>query len=228
MTRLFGWIWDRGILSTFVSGFFVILPIVATFTIMGWVGSTLVSMLGPDSFIGDKLHAVGLKFVTNESVATVAGWVLVLAAIWVLGILVKATAKGKVEEAVHDTIEGIPIVSAIYKPVAQVVGMLKSDEKSEMKGMRVVLCSFGETKGGGFLGLLASPEMFHMFGQDCRLIYIPTSPVPMSGGLIFVPDKAVEPVDMSIDNVMKMYFSLGVLSSQVVPDEYKAKNKDQS
>jgi len=228
MIRLFGWIWDRGVLSTFVSGFFVILPIVATFAIMGWVGSKLIALLGPDSFIGGKLQEVGLKFATEDWVAALVGWILVLVAIWVLGILVKATAKGKVEETVHDAVEGIPIVRAIYKPVAQVVGMLKSDEKSEMKGMRVVLCSFGETKGGGFLGLLASPDMFRMFNQDCRLVYIPTSPVPMSGGLVFVPDKAVEQVDMSIDDVMKMYFSLGVLSSQVVPEQYKVEKKSQN
>jgi uncharacterized membrane protein len=225
MMRLFGWIWDRGILSTFVSGFFVILPIVATLAIMGWVGGKLVSLLGPGTFIGEALKKAGLQLVAHESVATMAGWILVLVAIWVLGILVKATAKGKIEDSVHDAVEGIPIVSAIYKPIAQVVGMLKTVEKSDMKAMKAVLCSFGETKGGGFLGLLASPETFRMFDQDCRLVYIPTSPVPMSGGLVFVPTKAVQQVDMSIDDVMKMYFSLGVLSSEVVPEQYRVEKK---
>ena len=133
MMRLFGWIWDRG--------FFVILPIVATLAIMGWVGGKLVSLLGPGTFIGEALKKAGLQLVAHESVATMAGWILVLVAIWVLGILVKATAKGKIEDSVHDAVEGIPIVSAIYKPIAQVVGMLKTDEKSDMKAMKAVLCS---------------------------------------------------------------------------------------
>lgn len=75
--------------------------------------------------------------------------------------------------------------------------------------------------GGGFLGLQASSDTYTIGEQACRLIYIPTSPVPMSGGLVFVPQRSIRPVEMSVDDVMKIYFSLGVLSSQVIPAQYK-------
>jgi len=221
MMRLFRWIWDRGILSTFMAGLFVILPVVVTLAIMGWVGSKLVGLVGPQSFIGGKLLDLGLKFVTDPAVAAVVGWLLVLAAIWALGAFLKTTARYKVEETFHEIVEGIPIVSAVYKPISQVVSMLKNREEKEMSGMTVVFCSFGERRGGGFLGLLASRDTFRMRGEECRLVYIPTSPLPMSGGLVFVPAGAVEKVDMAVDDVMKVYLSLGVLASQLVPERYR-------
>ena len=53
---------------------------------------------------------------------------------------------------------------------------------------------------------------------DCHIIYLPTSPVPMTGGILFVPVEACTKVDMTAEEVMRVYFSLGILASQVVPE----------
>lgn len=66
-------LWSRWILSTFMTGALALLPIVMTVVIMGWVGNTLVGLLGPWTFIGGVLRAIGLQFVTNSTVATVMG-----------------------------------------------------------------------------------------------------------------------------------------------------------
>lgn len=217
MKRFLTWLWDRGIVSTFATGLFVFLPVVLTVAIMSWMGSKLLALLEPVEWLGRL-------FVQNPAAAWIAwlvGAALVLAGIWALGAVVKATARQGLEEAFHAVMNRIPLVRSIYKPVSQVVNLIKGDDKADVKGMSVVYCMFGAERGGGFLGLLASPDIFHVGGQDCKLVYIPTSPVPMSGGLVFVPLATVQAIDMAVDDVMKIYFSLGVLSSQVMPDKYK-------
>ena len=124
----------------------------------------------------------------------------------------------------HETIGRIPVVSTIYGPVAQVVNMLQQEDSDEMKSMSVVYCSFGETHGGGFLALLAAPQTFDFAGRNCYACYIPTSPVPMSGGIVFVPTEKVIDVDMSVEDLMQIYFSLGVMAPKVVPDTYQAES----
>ena len=214
MMSVLNWIWTRGILSTFMAGLFVLLPIALTVAVIGWVGSKL-------SVLKKPLEWIGLAVDSEGTVAWLVGAVVVLAAIWSLGLIIKATARHKLDDVFHAVLNRVPLVNAIYKPVSQVVGLLKGDEGSDMKGMSVVFCSFGAEMGGGFLGLQASSDTYTIGEQACRLIYIPTSPVPMSGGLVFVPQRSIRPVEMSVDDVMKIYFSLGVLSSQVIPAQYK-------
>ena len=229
MRGLLNWLWARGIVSTFVSGWFAILPIVITVAIVGWVIGYLHAMLGPETVVGSTMQSIGLRLVgerydeqTRRVIASVVGWSLVLVGIWLIGLLVKSNLRQQYEAILKAIIERIPVVKAIYGTVVQVVGMLDREGQSDTKGMSVVYCSFGEHNGAGFLALLASSKTYHFRGQDCAIVYIPTSPVPMSGGIIFVPTHAVTKVDMTVDNLMQIYLSLGVLAPQSVPADYQA------
>ncbi len=220
MKRIFRWIWNHGIVSTFLAGLFVILPIAITVGIMSWVGGMVEQFVGPNSVVGRALHFLGMRLLDNEAVASFIGWVLVLAAIWFIGLVVKSSAKNRVEFLLHTIVEKIPFLRTVYKPVAQVVDMMAGKDETDMKGMSVVYCEFGQQSGGGFLGLLTSTDIYRFGGQDCQVVYIPTSPVPMSGGIVFVPQSAVRVVDMQVDDLMQIYFSLGVMCSKVVPSQY--------
>ena len=56
MKRITSWIWRQGIVSTFMTGFFVLLPIMITLAIMGWAASWVVQLLGPNSLFGNILE----------------------------------------------------------------------------------------------------------------------------------------------------------------------------
>jgi uncharacterized membrane protein len=211
-------IWSRGILGTFAAGMFVILPFVLTIAIIGWIGSWVVDLIGPGSALGAALRNLGLWYVSDPVVAEVAGWVIVLVGIWGLGVLVKSTTKARIDEGFDSVMGRIPFVRGVYRPVSQVVGLLRKDGESDVKSMAVVYCWFGEERSGGFLALLVSPRVFHFEERRCHLIYIPATPLPMSGGLVFVPTEAVHAVPMSVDDLMKVYLSLGVLADQIIPD----------
>ena len=112
-------------------------------------------------------------------------------------------------------------IGVVLRQVSQVVNMLQQEDQSEMRSMNVVYCSFGQTGGGGFLALLASSQEFQFAEQLCFACYIPTSPIPMSGGIVFVPVDKVTDIDMSVEELMQIYFSLGVMAPKVVPAAYQ-------
>ena len=58
-------------------------------------------------------------------------------------------------------------------------------------------------------------------GSECLACYIPTSPVPMSDGIVFVQVAKVMNVDTSVEDLMQIYFSLGVMAPKVVPEQYQ-------
>jgi uncharacterized membrane protein len=220
MRRAFGWFWKTGILSTFLAGLFAVLPIVITVGIMAWVGGLLKAWLGAESFVGKALFQMGLRFVTDPTVASALGWLVVLLAIWLLGALLKSVGKKRVEMTFNAAIERIPLVNVLYRPVAQVVEMLQRDPTDKMQGMRVVYCALGREGGAGFLGLLVSDHVYRFNGQACQIVYVPTSPLPMSGAVVFAAADSVHRVDMQVDDLMKICFSIGVMSSKVIPDQY--------
>jgi len=224
MKRAAVWFWKNGIVSTFMTGFFVLLPFVVTLAIMGWVGSVLVEWLGPQSLVGRGLASIGVNFVQGDNskvVATVIGWALVLSAIWLIGLMVKSATRQSLIDSFNSLIDRIPVFNSIYRTVSQVVGMLKKDDKNDLKAMSVVYCRFGAIEGAGFVALLASPQVYTFGGAPCHAVYIPTSPLPMSGGIVFVPVDKVLPLEMTVDDLMQIYFSLGMMAPRVVPQKYQ-------
>jgi uncharacterized membrane protein len=59
-----------------------------------------------------------------------------------------------------------------------------------------------------------SPERFRINGRDYHIIIVPTAPVPIGGGLLFVSAEAVQPTDLSVEGLMSIYVSMGITASQ--------------
>lgn len=229
--RILRAIWDKGVVGTFLAGIFALLPIIITVGVIGWLGGYIVAFLGPQSFVGKGLKQIGLQFVTNEIVGYTIGITLAIAIIWFVGLVAKSSAK-KTMNVLLEWPKKLPVIGGVYGTAKQIIGMLNKSEGDDdaMKGMEVVYACFHrsadeenvvfEKKSGGFLCL--SPPGTYQFGDDeCRVVYIPTSPVPMTGGLMFWPERDTVVVpDMTVDGVMSIYLSLGVLANQAVPDDY--------
>jgi uncharacterized membrane protein len=221
MTRESETISRGGLTATFLSGLLAILPIVITVAIVSWVAQQIYATVGPGTTIGETLRSLGLRLVTVEWAASIVGWAVVLVGVWFIGLLVKTRIRHGLNRLTNAIVGRIPLVKGIYGTAVQVVGMMNRDEQSELKSMSVVFCHFGQEHGAGFLALLTATETFRFQNRDYRVVYMPTSPLPMSGGIIFVPAEYVKKVDMSAEQLMQIYFSLGVLAPQVVPASYQ-------
>tara|TARA_R110002124_G_scaffold267187_5_gene434321 strand:+ start:2064 stop:2771 length:708 start_codon:yes stop_codon:yes gene_type:complete len=208
------YIWEKGIASAFLTGLFVLLPVILTLLIIEWIVSKLRAALGPGSVLGDLLLSGGSSLVGpgHQVIGFWLGLAIALIGVWALGVLVKAQARRQIDTWIDALFSRVPLVRSIYRPVSQVVRMLKADNKDEFKGMTVVMCRFGGDQGAEVLALLTTKEVFVVEGRRRMLVYLPTSPLPMSGGLVFVAEDAVRPVPgMDADDLMKIYFSLGAL-----------------
>ena len=67
------------------------------------------------------------------------------------------------------------------------------------------------------MSCLTSPERFEIGGESYHAVIIPTAPVPVGGGLLFVPVDKVVPADVSVDGLMSVYVSMGVTAPQFLP-----------
>lgn len=212
--------WEKGIASAFLTGLFVLLPIILTLLIIEWLVGKLRGALGPGTLLGDLLTSGGSTVIGpgHETVAFWLGLASALIGVWALGVLVKSQAKRQLATWIDTLFSRVPLVRTIYKPVSQVVRLMNTDNQDEFQGMSVVMCRFGNEEGAEVLALLTSPQTYEVSGKRRKLVYLPTSPIPMSGGLVFVAEAAVSAVPgMNVDDLMKIYFSLGALMPE--PDK---------
>jgi uncharacterized membrane protein len=204
----------RRLTQWFVAGVLIILPVAITVAVIAWVADFLQRLVGPDTLVGELLTRFGLHFVSNAILAYVVGVVIVLAVIFSIGMVAESGARRLMQRLLDAILQRIPIVGSVYQTSQQLVGMLGQKDKAALKGMGVVFCCFGREAGAGFLALLVSQEKYRINSRDYLIIIVPTSPVPIGGGLLFVPAETVQPTDLSVEGLISIYVSMGVTADQ--------------
>lgn len=207
------------LVRSFLAGILAILPVVVTVGIVAWVAGLVRRILGPGTLIGEGLTALGLRFVTNDSVAYLLGGLLVLGCVLAIGIVVEAGAKNLVQRLLDATMQRIPIINSIYGTSKQLVTLFEKKDPQKMQGMKAVFCFFGEKTGAGLLALLVSPEKYRINGREFHIVIVPTAPVPVGGGLFFIPVEMVQPTDVPVEGLMSIYVSMGVSAPQFLPGD---------
>lgn len=220
LKRLLTAMWKTGVVATFLTGLFALLPVIVTVLIMQWLIGQLSAALGPGTFLGDLITSGGMAIVGehHQSLAFVLGVALVLVAVWFVGFLLTAFARNRVVEWLDQQLASIPVVRAIYRPVAQVVRLMRHrDANEQFARMTVVLCRFGGPEGAEVLALLPSNETWLVDGIEMVMVYLPSSPLPMTGALTMVPRVNVKPIEgLEVEDLMKVYFSFGVLTPETL------------
>jgi uncharacterized membrane protein len=222
MRHVLGVIW-RPVIRCFLAGVFAVLPLVITVGIVIWVASFVEQYLGPGTFVGARLRALGVQVAGQEADSTgilayVVGWLVVLLVVFGLGILLELGARRLFQEMLENLVRKIPLIGSVYTTSKQVIDMLdQKRDDADLAGMRPVLCQFGGNQGAGVLALLASPQCFVVANQEYRIVIIPTAPVPFGGALLLIPTESVKPLDMSVEKLMNVYVSMGVTADQCLP-----------
>jgi len=115
---------------------------------------------------------------------------------------------------INAIVRRIPIVSTIYETIHRFVDLVSKKDDNDMKSMQPVWCHFGGKGGAAALALLSSPEAVLVDGVPSLAVIIPTAPVPIGGGLLYVPKDWVSPADVGMDALTSLYVSMGVTSPQ--------------
>jgi len=216
----------RTLLRFFIAGVLAVLPLMITVAAVIWVTGFLGGLLGPGTLLGSGLEKLGLRFASNSTLAYAIGWALVLAAIFVLGVLVELGAKRLIQGGLDSLAERVPVLGGLYATARQLVGMMADKGGADLKSMSVVFCVFGEESGAAFLGLLPTAERFRIGNVDYHAVLIPSAPVPMGGSLIFVPVDSVRPAGVSVEAFMSIYVSMGASSPQFLPRVQQPQKRD--
>jgi uncharacterized membrane protein len=105
----------------------------------------------------------------------------------------------------------IPLVRSIYSGAKQVAETVLSDGSTSFK--RVYLVQYPR-KGVWSMCFQTSTNLEEIQGRTAEeviCVFVPTTPNPTSGFILFVPRSELIELDMSVDEGLKMIISLGVV-----------------
>jgi len=202
------------VLNTFVTGLLAALPLAATLLIFAWVVRLLVDYLGPGSLVGRMLSALGLGITGYGVTSYLIGIAITMVAIFVLGAVVQTRLRRVLAGALNAVVMRIPVVRSVYEMASKLVDLLAQRDREGMRSMSPVWLHFGGVGGVAVLGLLSTTEPVRVGELDYLAVLVPTAPVPVGGGLLYVPSGWVTPADVGIEGLTSIYVSMGITSKQ--------------
>ena len=206
----------RQLTRTFVTGLLAALPLFVTAAVFIWLGRLLYAWLGPSSLVGKVFVSLGIGLSGSVMLGYVLGAFIIVLGVFALGLLVEAELQRGLARLVNAVVRRIPLVRNVYDLIRRFVDMLSQGEDDGLKTMSPVWCRFGDSGGVKVLALLSSPEPVVIEGQRHLAVLVPTAPVPVGGGLLYVREDWVTPADVGMDGLTSIYVSMGVTSSQVL------------
>jgi uncharacterized membrane protein len=197
-------------LARLAAGFIALLPLALTLGLVAWLATFVAGFLGPGSAVGNLLARLGFQFVGEPAAAYALGLLILVAAVYVLGMIVRTRLKGRITSLFAAIVGPIPVVGRLYEVASKFVALLDRKDAANLDAMTTVWCFFGGEGGAAALALMPSPELV-MFGDKAyRAVLVPTAPVPFGGGLLYVPQEWVVPAGIGVERLTSTYISMGI------------------
>jgi uncharacterized membrane protein len=110
----------------------------------------------------------------------------------------------------EDFLNRIPFVRSIYSGVK---GLTETLVSSKGSFSRVVLVEYPRRDmwSIGFVTASDLPDINAITGDRQLCVYVPTTPNPTSGLIVYVPASQVRETNMSVDAAMKMVVTMGIV-----------------
>ncbi|WP_270730211.1 DUF502 domain-containing protein [Shimia sp. Alg240-R146] len=193
--------------SSFLTGIVVILPIALTiwliWTLVGWVDSFVLPLIPdtiqPEKYIGINLRGVGLIIFLIFTV--VVGWI----------------AKGLLGRSLIHWGEGLvsrmPVVRSIYSGVKQIAETIFAQTERSFEKACLIEYPRRGIWAIGFISTTAKGEVADTAATtgDLMSVFVPTTPNPTSGFLLFFPKDDIVELEMSVEDAAKLVISAGLV-----------------
>lgn len=202
----------KKIKTYFVAGLVVIVPVALTFFLIFWLVRVVNGILGNviNVFLSDLFGIAS----TNITVKVILFLAIILLIIF-MGMFARNYFGRKLIQLGEWILSTIPIVNRIYHAIQQIAAVFITEKREAFR--KAVLFEYPR-KGVysiGFVTRDTGGEVQDKLEKDMVSLFLPTTPNPTSGYLLFVPKEDIIELDMPIEESLKLIISGGA----VLPDK---------
>ena len=207
----------------FMTGLIILLPVALTLIILSFLFNFFTS-----PFLGVMSSFLkGLNLDWPKPVMTFVARLIILAAfivfIFLLGLLGRLFIFKKLLQGTNKLLLKIPFLRGIYHTVQNVTdSLLLSSEKKAFKQAVRFPFPFAKSYSIGFTSGEVPEECKQHLKEEAEPIFIPASPYPITGFMLFVPKRLIKKIDLTREEAVQFIVSCGA----VVPKSPQNINKN--
>lgn len=222
--------------ASFLTGLVVIAPVGLTiwliWTVVGWIDGIVLPMV-PVAYHPDRLIQTyfGLDPSSQINVRGIGVMIFLLFTV-IVGWLAKGIIGRSFIRFAEGLVQRTPVVRTIYSGIKQISETIFAQSERSFETACMVEYPRQGAWALGFISIPAKGEVTRRVGKDKELVgvFIPTTPNPTSGFLLFFPRKDVIELDMSVEDAAKLVISAGLVypPEQPLPVEAAAASLGQT
>lgn len=165
-------------------------------TIVPWVPAAY----NPETWLGNDVPGFGV--IVFLVVTTLVGW------------LTRNLIGRQIVRFGEAWVARMPIIRSIYNALKQIAETVLSESKNNFQSACLIEWPRKGAWALGFVSTDAKGEVARKIGggEDLVAIFMPTTPNPTTGFLVFLPRSEVVMLDMSLEEAAKMIISAGLVA----------------
>ncbi len=196
-----------GLRASFLTGIVVIAPVWLTiwliWSVVGWIDSAVLPLIPqqfqPHQYVGINLRGVGVIIFLIFTI--MVGWVA-------KGILGRSLI-----HFAESLVNRMPVVRSVYSGIKQISETVFAQTERSFEKACLIQYPRRGIWAIGFVSTTAKGEVSERAETSGGLlsVFVPTTPNPTSGFLLFFPEEDVILLDMSIEDAAKLVISAGLV-----------------
>lgn len=175
----------------------------------GWIKPLIPDVYNPDNYLPFSVPGVGL--------------LVAILALTLLGFLTANLVGRTIVTYGEVLLDRMPLVRNLYRALKQIFQTALSESSRSFKQVGLIEYPRRELWSLVFVSTDAKGEIKARFaedGEEVVSVFLPTTPNPTSGYLLFVPRQDLMLLDMSVEDAAKLVISAGLVSP-----EYRERTK---
>lgn len=221
----------RKLRNYFLAGLAVIVPIALTMFIIWTMFRKLDGLL---QGVVNKVLVNWLGLTQIQGPIPGLGFITLIILIIITGMIARNYAGRKIIQVGDSIVARIPLISKIYIAIQQIMQALFSEKSEVFKKAVLIEYPRRGIYSVGFFTQDTKGVIQESIEEDVISVFLPTTPNPTSGFLLFVPKEEVIELDLSVEEALKLVVSGGAViakgkkhkitpvSKELLLDEQKA------
>ena len=210
-----------GFRNSFITGIVVIAPVALTvwlvWTVIGWIDGFVLPFV-PSQYQPEEI----LKAILGEDVRVNIrglGVVFFLVFTTFIGWIAKGLLGRTFIRSAENLVNRMPVVRSVYSGVKQIAETVFAQADRSFEKACLIEYPRRGIWAIGFISTTAKGEVSKRAGsgQKMQSIFVPTTPNPTSGFLLFFPAEDVIELDMSVEDAAKLVISAGLVYPEDLP-----------
>jgi uncharacterized membrane protein len=196
----------------FISGILILIPIMVTLFILGFMFNLLDSWLSP--YGAQILRTLGVDLPHDWKQIPGFGILATFILICLTGLFASNYLGRRMLAVIDQFMASLPLINHVYGGMRQLVDAFSQRQGTAFK--TVVMLEF-PSPGIWTLGFLTTPSSTwakrHVSG-DLMNVFVPAAPIPSAGILVMVPRRKLKVLPLSVEEAFKIVATLGIVAGK--------------